>query len=65
MKKILAIGSVVAMMACNEVEKLDKQLYDSTESSVPLTKIDQLNEIDKQDAAADSSAAKKDTVQHH
>jgi hypothetical protein len=60
MKKLFfALGFLVpiaiGMLSCNEVDKLDKQLYDSSETNVPVTKLDQLEQLDKQDAAADSS----------
>jgi hypothetical protein len=55
MKKILMLAAPLVLFACDNVEKLDKQLYDSTETNVPVTKLDQLEQLDKQDAAADST----------
>ncbi|MGZ3883365.1 MAG: hypothetical protein ACXVPQ_09730 [Bacteroidia bacterium] len=62
MKKLTGLFILfISLTACNDVAKLDKQLYDSTEVTAPITKMDQLNEIDKQSAAADSAANVKDT----
>jgi len=65
MKKMMFALGVLGLFACNDIGKLDKQLYDSTEEHVPVTKLDQLDALDKQDAAGDTSAIKKDTVPHH
>ena len=66
MKKVVIVSGLIGLLGCNNVEKLDKQLYDSTESTAPITKLDALNELDKQDAAADTlSRAKDSAVKHH
>lgn len=47
------LAATLILFACDNIEKLDKQLYDSTESTVPITKLDQLEEIDKAAKAND------------
>ena len=59
MKKILILISVLGLMACEQMEKMDKQLYDSTEANVPITKLDQLEAIDKLDAEASKDTTAK------
>lgn len=62
MKKTGAFVLLIALASCNDVEKLDKRLYDSTEVTTPVTKMDQLNEIDRQSAQSDSANTARDTT---
>lgn len=52
---------MLGLFACDQIEKMDKQMYDSTEAHVPVTKLDQLEELDKNDAeAAKDTTAKEE-----
>jgi uncharacterized membrane protein len=56
-KLIIVLLQILLFGACQEVEKLDAQLYDSTEANTPITSIDQLTEIDKMEKVANREGA--------
>lgn len=50
MQKFFALFILVlSLSACDQIEKLDKQMYEDGEDTLPITSLDQLEEIDKQE----------------
>lgn len=59
MKKLFIFLFVLILSACQQVDKLDKQMYEAGEDTLPITSIDQLEEIDQQERQSDSSNPSK------
>jgi hypothetical protein len=51
--------SVLCFSACNQVEKMDKQLYEPGEDTTAVTSLNQLNEIDEQEKETERNRISK------
>ncbi|MGZ3883366.1 MAG: hypothetical protein ACXVPQ_09735 [Bacteroidia bacterium] len=59
MRLCAAVIFTLIFCSCEQVGKLDARLYDSTEANVPITKLDQLTEIDRQENLPEKEGASK------
>ena len=56
MKKLFVFLIVVSLLpACDNIEKLDKQMYEGEEDTIAVTSLEQLDEIDKQEELSDKT----------
>ena len=58
-KLFVLLLSVICLSSCNSITEMDKQLYEDGEDTIPITSLNQLDEIDHQEESSDRTNVSK------